>query len=101
MFVKIGRCFFDRVHPAVYMLKHIYIYIMIHNVQSNTAKFFIIDVNQKGKMFRQFLDRRQQAFLQTIPRKERSHWRGILVYCLLEGLMMAIYKNAETCYLSD
>jgi hypothetical protein len=29
---------------------------MIHNVQSNTAKFFIINVNQKRNMFRRFLD---------------------------------------------
>jgi hypothetical protein len=35
---------------------------MIQNVQSNTAKFFIINVNQKGNMFRRFLDRHRQAF---------------------------------------
>jgi hypothetical protein len=40
----------------------IYIYIMIHNDQSNTAKFFIIKVNQNGNMFRRFLDRHLQAF---------------------------------------
>jgi hypothetical protein len=35
---------------------------MIHNFQSNTAKFFIINVNQKGNVFRRFSDRHHQAF---------------------------------------
>jgi hypothetical protein len=34
---------------------------MIHNVQSNTAKFFI-NGNQKANMFRRFLYRHHQAF---------------------------------------
>jgi hypothetical protein len=37
---------------AWFMLRHIE---MLHNVQSNTAKFFFINVNQKGNMFRRFL----------------------------------------------
>jgi hypothetical protein len=49
---------FDSVHPAVYMLRHIYWY----TVFSLTAKFFIVNVNQKGNMFRRFLDRHHQAF---------------------------------------
>jgi hypothetical protein len=39
---------------------------MIHNVQSNTAKFFIINDKQKGNMFRRSLDRLHKAFWQTI-----------------------------------
>jgi hypothetical protein len=35
---------------------------MIHNIQSKTAKFFIVNVNQKGNMFQRFLDRHHQAF---------------------------------------
>jgi hypothetical protein len=41
---------------------NIYIYTMTHNVQSNTTKFFVVNVNQKGNMFRHFLDRHNQAF---------------------------------------
>jgi hypothetical protein len=39
---------------------------MIHNVQSNTAKFFIVNVNQKDNMSRRFLDRHHQALYQNL-----------------------------------
>jgi hypothetical protein len=41
------------------------IYIKVHNVQSNIAKFFIVNVNQKGNMFRLFLVRPHPAVLGT------------------------------------
>jgi hypothetical protein len=49
---------------CVYVKAYIYYiyYIMIHNVQSNTAKFFVVNINQKCNMFRRFLDRHHQAF---------------------------------------
>jgi hypothetical protein len=48
---------------------------MTHNVQSNTAKFFIIIVNGKGIMVRRFLDRHQEtpkhvAFLIDVKNQE-------------------------------
>jgi hypothetical protein len=50
---------------------------MMYNVQSNTAKFFIINVNLKCKMFWRFLDRHHQ------------------LNCLLEGLMMAVQETPK------
>jgi hypothetical protein len=38
------------------------IHKMIYNIQSNTTKSFIVNVNQKGNMFRRFLDRHHQVF---------------------------------------
>jgi hypothetical protein len=56
---------------------------MIHNIQSNTAKFFIINVNLEGNMFRLFLEMpKHAAFLINVNNKGFGYVRQNIVYYL-------------------
>jgi hypothetical protein len=65
---------------------------MIRNVQSNTAEFFIINVNQKVNMFRRFLDRHHQAFYQTISILKYNA-NGIPLCIILKNTLLTVTRN--------
>jgi hypothetical protein len=46
----------------IFIIIKTYIYIKWYTVLSLTAKFIIININQKRNMFQRFLDRHHQAF---------------------------------------